>query len=118
MGPKQYETKIHEFEARDGGRWSFTHLADDGTDHRFRGVFHGDPSVDGITQTWEYLGYPGVVAIETMRFEVLGDGRTRMHGLSVYPSVEARDGMVASGMEGGVNEGYERLDDLLSAGTV
>ena len=50
-----------------------------------------------------------------MTFEDLGDGRTRLRGWSTYPSVEARDGMVACGMEGGMREGYERLDAILDA---
>lgn len=115
LGPHGYEMTIDAFEARDGGRWAYSHKDGDNT-YRFRGVFHGEPSVDGITQTWEFLGFPGVVSLETMTFEDLGDGRTRMHNLAVYPSVEARDGMLAAGMEKGVNEGYESLDEILAAG--
>jgi uncharacterized protein YndB with AHSA1/START domain len=50
-----------------------------------------------------------------MTFEDLGGGRTRLRGHSVFPSLEARDGMVSSGMEQGMGEGYERLDELLVA---
>jgi uncharacterized protein YndB with AHSA1/START domain len=64
-------------------------------------------------QTFEFEGYPDVVSIESLRFEDLGDGRTRLSGHAVYPSQEARDGMAASGMEGGMSQGYDRLDALL-----
>ena len=47
-------------------------------------------------------------------FEDLGDGRTRLRIHSTYPTVEARDGMVASDMESGLREGYERLDAILA----
>jgi len=116
VGPRGYEMKIHTFEAKDGGRWAFAHIDPDGNEYDFRGVFHGEPSIaDGMTQTFEFLGYPGVVSIETLKFEDLGDGRTRITGLSVFPSVEARDGMMASGMDQGVNEGYAKLDEILAS---
>ena len=114
LGPRGYEMTIDAFEARDGGRWAYSHI-DKGQKYDFRGVFHGEPSVDGITQTFEFLGFPGVVSVETLKFEDLGNGRTRIHNLAVYPSVEARDGMAASGMAKGVNEGYERLDEILAS---
>jgi hypothetical protein len=65
-------------------------------------------------QTFEFEGFPDVVSIESLRFEDLGNGRTRLHAHSVYPSLEARDGMVASNMETGVVEGYERLDKIVA----
>ena len=114
LGPRGYEMTIQAFEPKDGGRWAYSHVDGDNT-YEFRGVFHGEPSVaDGITQTFEFLGFPGVVSLETMKFEDLGAGRTRIHSVAVYPSIEARDGMAASGMEKGVNQGYEVLDEILA----
>jgi hypothetical protein len=52
--------------------------------------------------------------LDTMRLEELPGNRTRITIQSVYQSVEDRDGMVKSGMETGVREGYERLDDILA----
>ena len=59
---------------------------------------------------------PEAVALETMTFEDLGDGLTRLHGFSLCDSFEARDGMLASGMEVGIHEGYRSLDALLADG--
>ena len=56
---------------------------------------------------------PDGVSLETMTFEELGAAATRIIGLSVVDSMEARRGMMASGMEVGINEGYEKLDELL-----
>ena len=53
-----------------------------------------------------------------MTFEDLGDGWTRVHGHSVLPTFEAREMMLASGMEIGINEGYAALDAMLDAGEV
>jgi hypothetical protein len=58
---------------------------------------------------------PDGVALEKLIFEDLGDSRTRLTATSLVDSFEARDGFVASGMEVGIREGYERLDDLLAS---
>jgi uncharacterized protein YndB with AHSA1/START domain len=112
LGPNGYEMEVEEYELRTGGRYRYLHRDGDNT-YAFNGVFHVARPNDFVIQTFEFEGLPDVVAIESLTFEDLGDGRTRLVGRSVYPSVEARDGMVQSGMETGVVQGYERLDDLL-----
>lgn len=114
LGPHGYDMEIDEWDLRTGGRYRYTHLHN-GEEYRFNGVFHVARENELIIQTFEFEGYPDVVSIESLRFEDLGDGRTRLVGHSVFPSVEARDGMVASGMESGLVEGYERLDRVLAA---
>ena len=114
LGPHGYDMEIEEWDLRTGGRYRYAHI-DDGQEYRFNGVFHVARENEFIIQTFEFEGYPDVVSIESLRFEDLGGGRTRLVNHSVYPSVEARDGMVESGMERGVTEGYERLDDVLAA---
>ena len=61
---------------------------------------------------------PEAVALETLTLEDLGDGRTRLHGFSICDSFEGRDGMLASGMEVGIHEGYAKLDRMLAEGTL
>jgi uncharacterized protein YndB with AHSA1/START domain len=56
---------------------------------------------------------PGHVSVETAVFEDLGD-RTRLVATSLFHTTEERDGMLHSGMEGGMNETYDRLDELLA----
>lgn len=114
LGPRRLRMRIDRFEARDGGRYRYIHSEPDGTEYGFRGVFHGDPSPDQTVQTFEFEGWPGNVSLDTLRLEGRG-GRTVIHVTSVFQSIEARDGMVASGMETGIDEGYERLDELLVA---
>ncbi len=79
-------------------------------------MFHTVRPNDFAIQTFEFEGFPDVVSIESMTFEDLGGGRSRLRGHCVYPSLEARDGMVASGMEPGMAEGYDRLDEVLAGG--
>jgi uncharacterized protein YndB with AHSA1/START domain len=112
LGPANQAMRVERLEARDGGSWRFVHVNNDGTEYGFRGVFHGEPSVDGILQTWEYEGFSGHVSLESLVFDER-DGRTTLRIHAVYQSVEDRDGLVASGMEGGMNEGYARLDALV-----
>lgn len=57
---------------------------------------------------------PGWVALETLTFEKLEGGRTRLRVLSVVEDFQTRDGILASGMDTGVNEGYDKLDELLA----
>ena len=59
---------------------------------------------------------PDSVALEKLVLEDLGDGRTRLTSTSLVDSFADRDAFVASGMEVGVREGYERLDEVLARG--
>ena len=113
LGPRRMTMTVERLEIRDGGTWRFIHREPDGTEHGFHGVFHGTPSVDWMVQTFEYEGAPGHVSLESLTLEER-DGRTLVRAHSVYQSVEARDAMIESGMEHGVNEGYERLDELVA----
>lgn len=113
VGPHGYEMTLEEFEPVSGGKWKFTHKDKDGSVYGFHGTFH-EVSLERSIQTFEFDGAPGHVSLETLTLEELPKGRTKVTIHSVYQSVADRDGMVQSGMEKGVNEGYERLDNLLA----
>lgn len=112
VGPDRMDTKVIEWEATTGGRWRYV-ASRDGEDYGFHGSFHRIGE-DSIVQTFTYDGMPDDVALETLRFEDLGDGRTRLHAQSLVDSFEGRDQWLASGMETGVNEGYAKLDALIA----
>jgi uncharacterized protein YndB with AHSA1/START domain len=114
LGPRGYTMEVDHYDFRTGGSYLYRHTGPDGTSYAFSGIFHTVRENDFAIQTFEFDGYPDVVSIEFMTFEDLGGGRCRLRGHSVYPSQEARDGMAQSGMEGGMSEGYERLEELLS----
>ncbi|MET0975889.1 MAG: SRPBCC family protein [Leifsonia sp.] len=114
LGPRDLEMEIEEYDFRTGGRYRYIHGRGD-EKYGFNGVFHVVRENEFAVQTFEFEGYPDVVALDSMRFIDLGNGRTRLEGHSVYPTQEARDGMVASGMEHGMREGYERLEELLAS---
>lgn len=112
LGPRKYKMTVESWDLRDGGKWRFIHYDDEGHSYGFHGVFHGSQTPDGMLQTWEFEGSPGNVSLESLVLEER-DGKTVVRNHAVYQSVEARDAMVESGMEGGVNDGFDRLDELL-----
>ncbi|TPQ17192.1 SRPBCC family protein [Streptomyces sporangiiformans] len=112
LGPRALTMRIDQYDARTGGSYRYVHSDDDGTEYGFYGAFHEVRPNERIVQTFTYEGFPDSVSLETALFEDLG-GRTRVTGTSLMDSVEARDAMLKSGMEVGVREGYERLDELL-----
>ena len=112
LGPRRHEMIIDHWDCRTGGSYRYVH-ASDGNEFGFHGCFH-DVAPNRIVQTFTFEGFPEQVALETLVLEDLGGGRTRLVAQSLVDSFEARDGFVASGMEGGVREGYERLDELLA----
>ncbi len=114
-GPRYLTTEIDQLDARPGGRWRFVQRDPDNNEYAFHGVFHEVSAPDRIVQTFEYEGMPGHVSLDTAVFEDLGGGKTRVVSQSVFQSLEARDGMAASGMEIGINEGYDRMSELLAA---
>ena len=108
--------RIDYWDGRTGGGWRYTGSHGD-EEYAFRGTFHTVRD-DRIVQTFTWEGMPDDVTLETMTFEDLGDGRTRLHAKSLCDSFEARDGWLSSGMEVGVHDGYAKLDALLASGDV
>jgi uncharacterized protein YndB with AHSA1/START domain len=104
---------IERMEVKRGGRWRFVEHAPEGV-HGFEGRFREVTPESRVVQTFEYDGMPGHVAIDTVTLEDLGDGRTKVVTVSLFHTSEERDGMLRSGMEGGVNETYAALDRLLA----
>ena len=103
---------IERMEVERGGHWRFVEHSKDGV-HGFEGRFREVTPPERIVQTFEWDGMPGHVAVETATFEDLGDGRTKIISTSLFHTTEERDGMLNSGMEGGLNESYAALDRLL-----
>jgi uncharacterized protein YndB with AHSA1/START domain len=114
-GPKKFTMDIDKFEPRSGGSYRIVHHDEDGNEFAFHGVYHEVTLPVRIVDTFEFEGLnePGHVILETLKFEELNDGTTEITSHMIFPSVTFRDGMLESGMESGVNESYERLDDLL-----
>ncbi|GAA2137715.1 SRPBCC family protein [Nocardioides koreensis] len=113
IGPRSIDTTIERWDARTGGEWRYTGSRDDFS-MGFWGSFHEVRPSERLVQTFSFDGAPDGVSLETMTFEPLEGGRCRITGVSVVESLEIRDRILASGMDVGVNEGYEKLDELLA----
>lgn len=103
---------IERFEPEQGGHWRFVEHHEGGSDG-FEGRFREVTPPERIVQTFEWDGMPGYVAVNTATFVDLGDGRTKVVSTSLFHTTEERDGMLSSGMEGGLSESYAALDRLL-----
>ena len=112
LGPRGLEMTVDRWECRTGGEYRYIHSRD-GEDFGFHGSLHEVRPDELIVQTFTYEGMPDSVALEKVVFEDLGNGRTRLVATSLGDSFEARDAMIAGGMEHGIVEGYERLDEVL-----
>ena len=116
LGPRDLTMILETFEPNSGGSWRYIHQDKEGNSYAFHGVNHEVKAPERIIGTFEFEGLPetGHVTLETARFEALPGDRTRLTIQSVFQSVEDRDGMLQSGMEGGMNDSYARLDELLA----
>lgn len=116
LGPRELELRVVEYDVRVGGRYQYVNIDADGNEYGFSGVFHSVTENELVVQTFEFDGVPGVVTLDSMYYED-HDGLTRLRTRSVFPSVEARDGALASGMEHGIVDSMDRLDELLPSRT-
>jgi uncharacterized protein YndB with AHSA1/START domain len=112
-GPRGTTAIVEEMDVRTGGSWRFRIRNGDGTETGFRGRYREVTPPERIVQTFEWDGMPGYVSVETATFEDLGD-RTKVTTVSLFHTGEERDGMIGSGMEGGLQETYARLDEVLA----
>ncbi|GAA0420590.1 activator of HSP90 ATPase [Acrocarpospora corrugata] len=115
-GPDAMNTRIERWDATTGGSWRYV-TERDGEEYAFHGCFH-EVRPDRIVQTFTFEGHPDGVALETLWFEDLGDGRTRLRAQSLVDSFKGRDAWLRSGMEVGVDQGYAKLDRMIADGTV
>jgi uncharacterized protein YndB with AHSA1/START domain len=105
---------IERLELERGGHWRFVEHSDHGV-HGFEGRFREVAPPERMVQTFEWDGMPGYPMVQTLTLEDLGDGRTRVVSLTMAFTREERDGMLGSGMEGGMNESYAALERVLAA---
>ena len=115
LGPRGYAMQLETFEPRSGGRWRYIHTDTDGNQYRFHGVNHEVAAPERIVSTFEFEGLAeaGRVSLDITRFEAMPGNRTKITTQSIFQSVADRDGRLQAGMERGLIDSHERLDDLL-----
>ena len=114
-GPRGTTTTVDEMDVRPGGAWRYVVRNQDGSETAFRGIYREIAAPERIVQTFEWEGMPGYVSVDSAVLEDLGE-RTRLVTTSLFHTIEERDGMLASGMEGGAGDTYNRLEELLARG--
>ena len=112
-GPRKYETVVEYMDFRVGGKWRFLNVGADGQTFGFSGEYLEIVEPEKVVQTMGFDGVPGEVGRNTVRLTER-DGRTLITETSVFSSKAARDAMIASGMESGARETYERLAELIA----
>ena len=102
------------FDFRVGGRWQIRTDIPNGPTVVFQGEFREIVAPEKIVRTFGMEGmWEGRYAVETVM--LIADGpRTIYRATSRFASRADFEGMIASGMEKGMNEGFERLDELLA----
>ena len=115
-GPRGTEVRMRYFDARTGGSWSYV-VSGKGGEWAFHGSFHEVTAPSRLVQTFEFDGEPGHPNLEVLTFTDLADGRSRLDGHSVFVTVEDRD-LMLSDMDGGLDENFERLDEIFAAGVM
>lgn len=113
VGPRSLTTRILKWQGHTGGAWAFANDRDGEEIASFFGSFHEVRPNERIVWTFTYEGQPDSVALETLTFENREGGGTLLRVLSVMSDFTSRDGMLSSGMDVGVKEGYDKLDELL-----
>ena len=118
LGPRELAMTLEKFEPRNGGTWRYIHKDKDGNQYAFHGVYHEVTAPERIIDTFEFEGFQekGHVSLETAIFESLPNDRTKLTTHAVYQSVADRDGQLQAGMERGINDSFDRLDELLAKG--
>ncbi|HRN50671.1 MAG TPA: SRPBCC family protein [Anaerolineales bacterium] len=113
-GPRQYATRVEALDARPGGKWRFIQTGEDGTEIAFFGEYRLISPHDKFVNTFGFDGMPGEPGEEEYNFIDLGNGRTLLRTYSKFKSKEELEAVLASGMEWGANETYDRLEEYLA----
>ena len=110
---KRGNVTIAEIDLRVGGQWRYVMVAEGGFEVAFHGEYHEIVPNEKLVNTEIFEGAPEAgAALVTCTFEDLGDGRTRLHMLTSVDSQEIRDTIIATGMEGGAQEGLDILEEI------
>lgn len=114
LGPRRLTMTVQEMDVRPGGVYRYTHRSSDSGPFVFFGEFLEVEPPRLLVQTFQFETNEHPESIDRVEFQELDGDRTRIVVTASFDSIEARDAMLDSGMEKGVNEGYEKLDELLA----
>jgi uncharacterized protein YndB with AHSA1/START domain len=112
-GPRYLTTTVDKMEVKVGGVWRYIQKDAEGNEYAFNGVYKEVKAPERLTYTFEFEPMAGHISLETVTFEALPDGKTRIATTTSFDTLEDLEGMLQSGMEGGAVESWDRLEELL-----
>jgi uncharacterized protein YndB with AHSA1/START domain len=111
LGPEGWTMPVCEIDFRPGGAWRFVWRRTDGTEMEMNGVYEEIVPPERIVNT-ESWGGDWPETLNTVDFSE-DDGKTTMTLTVLYPSKEARDAAIGTGMTRGASESFDRLAEYL-----
>jgi uncharacterized protein YndB with AHSA1/START domain len=115
MGPRRLVISSYEVDLRVGGGYRFVHRALDGQEFAFHGEYREIVRPERLVTTFVFELMPDHESLQTVTFDE-SDGRTMITTSTLHAAVEGLDRhLPGGGMEAGMTESYERLDELLVA---
>jgi uncharacterized protein YndB with AHSA1/START domain len=112
-GPRYLKTKVEKMDVKSGGAWRIIQSDAGGNEYAFHGMYHSVIEPESIVFTFEFEGEPGHVSMESLKFEDLAGGKTKVTDTAVFQSIDDRNGMYKAGIEKGTIESYDRFTELL-----
>jgi uncharacterized protein YndB with AHSA1/START domain len=107
LGPSGWTMPVCEIDLRPGGEWHFVWGRADGTEMEMRGEYREVTPPVRLVSTESWGGdWPETINTVTLSEE---DGKTTITQTVLYPSQEARDAALETGMKDGVSQSFDRL---------
>jgi len=113
-GPGYLTTIVDKMDVSVGGAWRYIQRDSDGNEYAFRGIYKEVVPPERLTYTFEFEPMAGHISTETLIFDELPDGKTRITTYTTYTTLDDLEGMLKSGMESGAVETWDRLEQLLA----
>ena len=110
-GPEGWSMPVCEIDLRPGGTWHFVWRQSDGTDMEMSGEYREIVPPERVVST-ERWGGDWPETVNTLAFDEQ-DGKTTVTLTVTYPSQEARDAAMATGMKDGADMSFDRLAQYL-----
>jgi uncharacterized protein YndB with AHSA1/START domain len=105
------EMTVAEIDLREGGKWRYVMVAEGGFEVGFHGEYREIVPNERIVSTEIYEGMPGAEAVNTMTLTE-ANGRTTLEILVQHASKEHRDAHIESGMEAGMQDAMDLLEQV------
>jgi uncharacterized protein YndB with AHSA1/START domain len=115
LGPRGWTLPTCEVDLRVGGKYRYVGQGPDGTKLGWGGTFREIVPEQRIVHTESFDDYPGEALMTAVWSE--SGGKTTMTLTMLLASKEVRDAIIASGMEHGAAESYDRLEEMLAEET-